>query len=70
MDAVEVGNFLLKVNDSDFRIYYDVIGAAPLSVDPSGQNGYRYTCVALSKNGIDGWVKPKYVDANCVSSNE
>ena len=33
-------NSLIKVNESDYRIYYDVIGAAPVSVDPSGQNGY------------------------------
>jgi hypothetical protein len=51
-------NNLIKVNDSDYRIYYDVIGAAPLSVDPSGQNGYRFLCVATSKDGLTGWTKP------------
>ena len=51
-------NNLIKVNDSDYRIYYDVIGAAPRSVDPSGQNGYRFLCVATSKDGLTGWTKP------------
>ena len=48
---------LVKVNESDYRLYYDVIGAAPRSVDPSGQNGYRFTCVAISKDGLT-WTKP------------
>ena len=52
------GNTLVKVNDSDYRIYYDALGAAPRSVDPSGQNGYRYTCVAISSDGVSGWRKP------------
>lgn len=51
-------NGLVKVNESDYRLYYDVIGAAPQSVDPSGQNGYRFTCVAMSKDGLTGWTKP------------
>ena len=51
-------NNLVKVSDSDYRIYYDVVGAAPFSVDPSGQNGYRFTCVAVSSDGLTNWSKP------------
>ena len=41
------GNTLVKVNDSDYRIYYDALGAAPRSVDPSGQNGYRLSLIHI-----------------------
>jgi hypothetical protein len=43
-------NSLVKVNETDFRVYYDAIGCeTPGSCDDL--NGQRFVCVALSSDG-------------------
>ena len=44
-------NAVLKVNDTDFRIYYDVFGPMGLANTDHG-HGPRFFCVALSSDGV------------------
>ena len=49
-------NSLVKVNDTDYRIYYDAIGCVDATCGKG--NGHRVVCVALSDDGLTGWTKP------------
>jgi hypothetical protein len=49
-------NSLVKVSDTDYRIYYDAIGCVDATCTHG--RGHRVVCVALSSDGLSNWTKP------------